>query len=281
MSKAWQAPIPCVTKLVLLALCDYADDASECFPSVAVLASRCSIAERTAQEHLAALIDHGYLSRHDRAGRSTLFTLHLPPQLAHPRRLRTPAVGAPPPPQLAHPRRLRTPADCAPTPAVGAPPTPADCAPITTIEPSSNLIPNTRAQGGDRRSTIAASIFKVNDVDPDVWQDFVTLRKAKHAPLTKTAVDGLRREAEKAGWSLEDVVRECCGRGWVGFKAAWVQSGAQPGASAAQSFKAQDDEAARARWEAMTGQTHPDNVPRLALVGNVIDASSQFARIAL
>jgi hypothetical protein len=159
--------------------------------------------------------------------------------------------------------------------------TPADSAPRTTNEPSLNLNTNTRAQSGDRRSTIAASIFKVNDVDPDVWHDFVTLRKSKRAPLTKTAVDGLRSEAAKAGWSLEAVIRECCGRGWVGFKAGWVLPGGRAGVGAAQSFKAQDDAQGRARWESMTGQAHPENVPRLASVGNVIDASSQFARIAL
>jgi len=265
MSKAWSSSIPSGPKLVLLSLCDFANDAGECFPSVDLMTKRCSMDDRTVRRHLAYLVDRGYLLRAERRGRSTLFTV-------------TPPISDTPPISVRGTPPISV---MVPLPFLSA--TPPLFAPHNHQEPSNNQIPipNTRAQGGDRRSTIAASIFQVNDVDPDVWQDFVTLRKAKHAPLTKTAVDGLRREAEKAGWSLEDVVRECCGRGWVGFKAAWVQTGARPGASAAQSFKAQDDEAARARWEAMTGQTHPDNVPRLALVGNVIDASSQFARIAL
>ena len=55
-----------------------------------------------------------------------------------------------------------------------------------------------------------------------VWQDFKTLRKVKKAPITNAALDGIQREATKAGWSMESALKECCTRGWVGFKAEWV-----------------------------------------------------------
>lgn len=51
--------------------------------------------------------------------------------------------------------------------------------------------------------------------------DFQQIRKAKKLPLTQTAVDGLQREADKAGLSLEDAVRACCEFGWGGFNAGW------------------------------------------------------------
>lgn len=35
-------------------------------------------------------------------------------------------------------------------------------------------------------------------------------------------MDGIQAEASKAGWSLENALRECCSRGWTGFKADWV-----------------------------------------------------------
>lgn len=61
----------------------------------------------------------------------------------------------------------------------------------------------------------------VSDVPPDVLRDYIATRKTK---LTKTAVDGLRREADRAGMSLAQVMALCCVRGWTGFKADWVRN---------------------------------------------------------
>lgn len=69
-------------------------------------------------------------------------------------------------------------------------------------------------------------------VSDSVWTDFRKLRKAKRAPITDTAIEGIRREAQKAGLSLEAALRMCCERGWQGFKAEWMadgKQGAQPG----------------------------------------------------
>jgi uncharacterized protein YdaU (DUF1376 family) len=59
-------------------------------------------------------------------------------------------------------------------------------------------------------------------VSQSVWDDFKTLRKAKKAPITQRAIDGLINEANKAGWTLEQALSECCVRGWQAFKAEWV-----------------------------------------------------------
>lgn len=59
-------------------------------------------------------------------------------------------------------------------------------------------------------------------VDETVWQDFAALRKAKKSPLSATALQGIEREAVKAGLSLEAVLSMCCSRGWAGFKAEWL-----------------------------------------------------------
>jgi uncharacterized protein YdaU (DUF1376 family) len=59
-------------------------------------------------------------------------------------------------------------------------------------------------------------------VSQSVWDDFKTLRKAKKAPITQRALDGLIAEANKAGWTLEQALTECCVRGWQAFKAEWV-----------------------------------------------------------
>lgn len=52
-------------------------------------------------------------------------------------------------------------------------------------------------------------------------QDWLTVRKAKHAPLTQTAIDALVREADKAGLSAQEAVQICAERGWQGFNASW------------------------------------------------------------
>ena len=60
-------------------------------------------------------------------------------------------------------------------------------------------------------------------VDQQVWNDFLSIRKAKKAPMTETALKGIEREAKKAGWSLEKAISECVTRGWQSFKADWVK----------------------------------------------------------
>lgn len=61
------------------------------------------------------------------------------------------------------------------------------------------------------------------DVPDDTWRDFLAHRVAIKAPITQTAIDGIRREADKAKMTLADALREICARGWRGFKAEWVK----------------------------------------------------------
>jgi len=66
-------------------------------------------------------------------------------------------------------------------------------------------------------------IYSIPDgVSETVWNDFVILRKSKNAAITETAMQGIIREAKKAGIPLEDALRMCCERGWRGFKAEWL-----------------------------------------------------------
>jgi uncharacterized protein YdaU (DUF1376 family) len=118
-------------------------------------------------------------------------------------------------------------------------------------------------------------------VTESVWTDFVQLRKDKKAKLTQTAIDGIQAEAAKAGWSLESALRESCARGWVSFKADWVadkQAHTQP-QKQAKSFAQQDREAGLARWEELTGRTHPDRQQCAQHMGNVIEATTNILEI--
>ena len=53
------------------------------------------------------------------------------------------------------------------------------------------------------------------------WQDFLKLRRAKHAPLTETAWARLKREAELAGLSLSDALGMCVSKGWTSIDHNW------------------------------------------------------------
>ena len=68
----------------------------------------------------------------------------------------------------------------------------------------------------------ATSVACPQDVSPQVWQDWLQLRKTKKASVTETGVKGARAEADKLGWGLERFLVEWCTRGSQGLKAEWV-----------------------------------------------------------
>jgi len=81
----------------------------------------------------------------------------------------------------------------------------------------------TEAETKTKKKT-AAVAAPPEGVSQSVWEDFLQLRKAKKAPMTNAALAGIMREAEKAKWTLEQALTQCCMRGWTGFKADWVAS---------------------------------------------------------
>lgn len=77
--------------------------------------------------------------------------------------------------------------------------------------------------GKEGKKNTSAGARTPDGVPDPVWADFQKLRRAKKAPITETAIDGIRREADLAGMPLGEAVAMCCERGWTGFKAEWVQ----------------------------------------------------------
>ena len=68
----------------------------------------------------------------------------------------------------------------------------------------------------------ATSVACPQDVSPQVWQDWLQLRKTKKASVTETVVKGARAEAGKLNWTLDQFLIEWCTRGSQGLKAEWV-----------------------------------------------------------
>jgi hypothetical protein len=78
-----------------------------------------------------------------------------------------------------------------------------------------------RSEGESRKR--AAPLPVPDDVDGQVWADWLSLRKTKRAPVTETVLDGARREAAKAGISFEAFLRVWCRRGSQGLEADWLK----------------------------------------------------------
>lgn len=100
-------------------------------------------------------------------------------------------------------------------------------------------------------------LVKPDGIADSVWSDFQAIRKAKRAPLTATALDGIEREASKAGLSLQQALQTCCARGWQGFKADWV-AGQKPGVAMPQSKASR--QAADQAWVDELMDRKPSNV---------------------
>ena len=99
----------------------------------------------------------------------------------------------------------------------------------TDVQLTNNHKPVTNNQelltSTSKTKTVAQSACnRPEGVLESLWEDFVTLRKAKKAPLTASALKGIEREAKKAGMNIEEALYECCSRGWTGFKAEWIKT---------------------------------------------------------
>lgn len=86
-------------------------------------------------------------------------------------------------------------------------------------EPPPNHKPLTKNHEPVTKEKRSQPLATPDGVSSSVWSDFLAVRKA---PMTQAALDGIQREAEKAGWGLEDALKKCCTRGWQSFKADWV-----------------------------------------------------------
>ena len=112
----------------------------------------------------------------------------------------------------------------------------------THVQPTNNHKPITNNQ---------KRIQAPDGVSEKVWDDFVQLRKAKKAVITETAIKGIQREADKAGYSLQEALETCCSRGWVGFKAEWAKNALK---TPAKSFAETEREYKQKQYEEMVGR---------------------------
>jgi len=135
--------------------------------------------------------------------------------------------------------------------------------PSKTQSVSSGLPKETQAKGNHKPLTINHKPKTTNQVNTpegvseNVWQEFVDHRKAKK--VTQLVIDGIQVEADKAGFTLEDALKESVVRGWQSFKAEWVSPKSEQAAGKQiKSFLERDQEIRQKRWEEMTGRKWPE-----------------------
>ena len=73
------------------------------------------------------------------------------------------------------------------------------------------------------RGERAKALPRPDDVDLQVWTDWVQLRKAKKAPVTETVLKTARKEAALADMPLMAFLEIWCARGSVGLEASWLR----------------------------------------------------------
>ena len=90
----------------------------------------------------------------------------------------------------------------------------------TSVQPTNNQEPITNNQIKEKSATKVAC---PSDVNEQVWNDWLLLRKSKKASVTQTVINAARKEAEKAGLPLEEFLKIWCLRGSQGLEASWLK----------------------------------------------------------
>ena len=117
-----------------------------------------------------------------------------------------------------------------------------------------DAIPETEreGEGETKKETKKNAVACPSDVGLQEWEDWLALRKAKKAPVTETVLKSARKEAEKAGITLNAFLTIWCARGSQGLQADWLKTNER------QSFAQQAADVARTTVPAQ--HTGPDPV---------------------
>ena len=211
MSACWPLQIDPTAKAVLISLADNANDDGFCYPSIDYICERTCLSKRAVIEAIKRL-ENLSLVVANRSKRNTTYTISTDADVLN-RCARctgapdaqvhlAPSIGAsgsrkvhlaPKKVQQVHPNRQE---------------------PSRTVKGTVNINPDPKFD--------AEKYLLEQGVIKDVATDWLQHRKNKKALPTKTAIDGIVKEAMKAGMSLDEVLTECCQRGWIGFKAEWI-----------------------------------------------------------
>ena len=107
---------------------------------------------------------------------------------------------------------------------------------VTKYQPTSNqqvtTIKNVKNDKNDKNKDIVAKAPKFNfkselvlqGVEPEIIEDWLTVRRKKKASNTKTAFKNLLTEISKANLTANEAVKIAAENSWAGFKANWYEN---------------------------------------------------------
>lgn len=226
MTAAWRLDLPASPKLVLLAMCDWAnDEGASLHPSVKAVAIRASMSERNAKRVLHTLIEAGWLSV---VGNS----LGGKPGMTRQYQLNAAAImrGAltPTGDNLSRVTNQAGTGDTTGNERVTNGAETGDTGVTqTTIDPS--VEPPKKSKRASAPSAHAVDLDFSSwpaSPSPQVLGDWLHLRRTRRAAVTPTVLESFGRELHLAaamGFTVDQCLAKCCTRNWQGFEAAWLE----------------------------------------------------------
>lgn len=181
----WSHKMPATRKLVLIYLADRANTEHCTWPAIGTICTDTGLGRSTVFRSLEELREAGYIDSRQRWNDSNVYRVMAPASQGETR----PGAGPPP----SH---------------------------------SGTVIPNVPTIGSSStRAKLDFSTWptKPSDTHIDGW---LALRKRKRAPVTEVVMLAMGKalhEAKSIGWTVDDVLEECCSRGWQGFRASWLE----------------------------------------------------------
>jgi hypothetical protein len=203
---AWKQSVSPSQKLVLLSLADRAGESHECHPSIARLEADTGLYRETIMEAISDLEKLQIISVSRKQGCGNRYQL-LGVDDRHNQSVKADQYGKADQSEKADHTSLEKPTT------------------TSREKPTLNLPIESTKNLKEKNTAFDALGYLVSmGVDRSISADWISLRRTKKSPATKTAIEGIQREAAKARIALSDALAMCCERGWVGFKADWVQS---------------------------------------------------------
>lgn len=216
VSAAWSVPLPGTAKLVLIRLCDFADDSGVCWPGVDRLASDTGVCERAVRNAIRLIEKRGHLTKKRGGPRGTIY--HIILALDAGIEPEKPAPDA----DIAPSEQAENRHNMPPIPALGSeipapdaeiPAPDATKLSLTKKEPTKEPVKARRGRSTEPIPPIPPW------VPPPLWNDFVENREAIGHPLTAVAARRIFQELDDfrgRGISIEDTLNQSIMNGYRG-----------------------------------------------------------------